>query len=230
MFLEINTTHEILLALGFTAAFGFMFFLSELIYSKTKVDAEVTRKFIHISCGTIAMLVPYFKPHIFTMVTLGILFSMLTYYMMRKGLLPSVNSVKRHTIGSVLYPLGIICCAIFGMKDDYRLYFFIPLSTLIYSDTVAALIGLNFPIKKFSVMGFTKSIGGSIGFFISALIISIGFCIYFLPEANTSRLIMFSVVFALGTTFIEMMSVDGWDDVTVPLASFMILLAGGVYG
>ena len=72
MILEINPTHEIFIALAFTAAFGLMFFISEIIYIKFKTDPELTRKFIHISCGSIAMLVPWVRPHIYTIIILGL--------------------------------------------------------------------------------------------------------------------------------------------------------------
>ncbi|MCX6188270.1 MAG: hypothetical protein NTW54_01440 [Bacteroidetes bacterium] len=228
MLLEINITHEILLALGFTAAFGLMFFFSELIYTKLKVDVEMTRKFIHVTCGSIAMLIPFLRPQVFTMISLGVLFSLLTFYMMRKGLLPSVNAVKRHTIGSILYPLGIICCALCGLRDDYRVYFFIPLSTLVFSDTVAALVGINYPLKKFTVKGFSKSVGGSLGFFTSAFILCFCFLCYFNPGLSSMQLFVYSLQFGLGTAFIEMISVDGWDDITVPVSSYLILLMLGV--
>ena len=98
MLLSINITRELLIAGGFTAAFGLMFFISEMIYAKLKVDAEVTRKFIHISCGTIAMLVPIFMPSPYTIIILGCFFSILTAYMLSKGLLPSVYSIGQFNL------------------------------------------------------------------------------------------------------------------------------------
>ena len=163
---QVSIVHELWIALAFTGAFGLMFLISELVYSKFRVDAEITRKFIHLSCGSIAMLVPLVRPHLYTIIILGVFFSCLTFYMLRKGLLPSVHGVKRQSIGSVLFPLGIVLCTIFGLMDNYRLYFFIPMSMLIFSDSVAAFAGINFPIRKFRIMGFSKSLGGSLGFFI----------------------------------------------------------------
>lgn len=224
MLLSINITHELLIAGGFTAAFGLMFFISEMIYSKLKVDAEVTRKFIHISCGTIAMLVPLFMPSPYTIIILGCFFSILTAYMLHKGLLPSVHAVKRHSIGSVLFPLGIVVCAVFGMLDNYQCFFYIPLTNLIYSDTVAAMVGINFPIRKFSILGFNKSIGGSLGFFMSAMIIATGFLSYFKPEFGLGMCFGIGMLFGICTAIIEMISVDGWDDLSVPIGSFLLLL------
>ncbi len=224
MLLSINITRELLIAGGFTAAFGLMFFISEMIYAKLKVDAEVTRKFIHISCGTIAMLVPIFMPSPYTIIILGCFFSILTAYMLSKGLLPSVHAVKRHSIGSVLFPLGIVACAVFGMVDNYQYYFYIPLANLIYSDTVAAMVGINYPIQKFSIRGFNKSIGGSLGFFTSAMLIATGFLYYFKPEFGMGMCFGIGVLFGICTAIIEMFSVDGWDDLSVPIGSFLLLL------
>lgn len=219
----VSLTHELMLALSYTAAFGLMFLISELIYAKWRVDAELTRKFIHLSCGIIAITVPIVQPHVYTIIILGIAFSLLTYYMLRNGLLPSVHAVKRHTIGSVLYPLGIVICVIFGMKDDYGIYFYLPMCNLVFSDTVAAIVGINFPLKKFSVGGFGKSIGGSIGFFSTAFFGCYFLSAYFTPEASISSLLAKSLIFASVTMAIEMLSVDGWDDLSVPASSFLVL-------
>jgi phytol kinase len=220
---EINIIHEIIIALGFTMAFGLMFFLSEMMYLKLRLDAEITRKFIHVSCGSIALMIPIIRPHLYTIIILGMLFSLLTFYMLRRGLLPSVNNVKRHTIGSILYPLGIVLCTLFGMMDNYRIYFFIPICTLIFSDTIAAMVGFNYPIRKFKIMGFTKSIGGSIGFFVSAFAICFILSSLFIKSPDWQLLLTDSVSIAMATAFIEMISVDGWDDVTIPVTSFLML-------
>ncbi len=227
MSIEFDFKHEVLLSLGFTFAFGTMFLVSELMYKRYQLNAELTRKFIHISCGCIALLIPIFHPHLATIVALGTVFSILTWLMLRKGQLPSVHAVDRISIGSVLYPLGIVACTIFGLRDNYQICFFIPLTTLVFSDTVAAAVGINTPLKKFKIMGFTKSIGGCLGFFLSSLIIYWGIQMYFLSPLTSSLLIQQGLIFAALTTVVEMLSVNGWDDLSVPTISFAILLAFG---
>lgn len=206
--------HELILAAGFTAAFGMMFFVSELLYSKLKVEAEFTRKFIHISCGSIAMMVAVFQVHVITICCLGIFFSVLTGFMLSKGLLPSVHAVKRRSIGSVLYPIGILLGVIFGMRSDYGATFFIPMGILVFSDTVAALAGIRFPVVKYKVMGFSKSLGGSTGFLLTSLAVILiyqSISVHFLPLPCIVTILLVS-------TIAEALSVNGWDDLSVPLS------------
>jgi phytol kinase len=229
MILEINVGHEIILAAGFTAAFGLMFLAAEIIYAKMKLHAEITRKFIHITCGVIAMFVPYFRPHLYTIVILGIFFTLLTYYLLRKGLLPSVHAVERKSIGSVLFPVGIVLCVLFGIQDDFKVYFFVPMGIMIFSDTIAALVGMNFPLRKYSISGYTKSIGGSLGFLVSALLICYGCCHYFIPGIGTQKLVLTSLALGAVTTLAEMVGTNGWDDIAVPVSGFAVLWMAGPY-
>jgi phytol kinase len=200
-----------------------MFLISEVIYLKLKVNAEITRKFIHISCGSIAMLVPLVRPHLYTIISLGIFFSILTYFMLRRGLLPSVHAVSRKSIGSVLFPIAVVLCVLFGLMDDYKIYFFLPISIMIFSDTVAAMIGINYPIRKYKIMGYTKSIGGSFGFFASAFLISVFVNSKFSVGYDWAVLISYGFIIAMVSTLVEFISIDGWDDLNVPIATFFSL-------
>ena len=86
------------------------------------------------------------------------------------------------------------------------------------------MVGINYPIQKFSIRGFNKSIGGSLGFFTSAMLIATGFLYYFKPECGMGMCFGIGVLFGICTAIIEMFSVDGWDDLSVPIGSFLLLL------
>jgi phytol kinase len=227
---EINYSHEILMASGFTAGFGLMFAISEFIYSRFKIDAEYTRKFVHISCGSIAMLVAVVQVHVLTIALLGVVFALLTWYMLSHDLLPSVHAVARHSIGSILFPIGVVVCVIFGRLTAYGITFFVPLATMLYCDTIAALVGVNYPLRKYRIFSHTKSLGGSIGFFVSAFLVYILFYNYFIPEQTLyapDHRIGKGLLFAITTTMVEFFSVDGWDDFTIPFAAMGILWLTG---
>jgi phytol kinase len=219
---EFNLARELLIATSFTIAFGLVFLLSEFVYKRYQVNVEYTRKLVHIGCGSIAMLLAIVQVHFVTIISLGIVFTILVWYMMKKKLLESVHAVKRKTYGSILFPSGVIACVIAGLKTDYGITFFIPLATMIYSDTIAAIVGVNYPLRQYKVLGYIKSVGGSVAFLVSAVIIFLS-VIALLPSALNIHIVSAAIAFAFLTTVVEAISVKGWDDLTIPLASILFL-------
>jgi phytol kinase len=219
---DFNLLHELGLALLFTTAFGLIFLVSEVIYNRYKWNPEYTRKIVHIGCGTIAMAIAIVHVHMYTIIALGILFTLLVWYMLKNNLLPSVHSVNRKTYGSVLFPSGVIACVIAGGGNSYGLIFFIPLATMIYSDTLAAVVGVNYPVKTYKVFGHLKSIGGSAAFLISAFLVYIVVIFFFKGNISTGDLLK-AILFSIIITIIEAISVRGLDDLTIPLASIAFL-------
>ena len=92
---------------------GFMFLL-EYFYKRTKTDPEYTRKLSHVvSSLSCAFFLLFIESHWYILFV-GLFFFVLLYFSMKKGLFKSINSVKRKTAGSYLFPISIYIVFVFS--------------------------------------------------------------------------------------------------------------------
>jgi phytol kinase len=210
-----NLTAYILLSLSFL----FLFFLGEILLKYFKVAPEYSRKFVHITSGILACAFPFcFNSHWWVM---GICFSFLLLLYLSKtfNFLKGINSVERKTYGSILYPIAIYLCFILNQllekyPGQYPFYFSSVLIMAI-SDPLAALIGRKYPLHRFMKIVNGKSIGGSLAFFISALIISFSFL-------NIDNKIFICLTISLLSTIVELFCSKGFDNIFVPLSCYLV--------
>src|SRR5215212_6655272 len=101
---------ELLKIVSVAAAFLALFGLSELIHRKTDTETEITRKMVHVLGGIICVLFPFLFSKVWPVLVLAILFLSIIWFSKKKGYLPSIHNVNRHTQGSYLYPMVILFC------------------------------------------------------------------------------------------------------------------------
>lgn len=86
-------------------------------------------------------------------------------------------------------------------------------------DGLAAVIGKNIKSKEYKIGNTTKTLLGSLTMFlISFIIFAIFLCYY-----NVNLWIVKSIVTAIAITILEAISIKGTDNITVPLASSLIV-------
>ena len=95
--------------------------------------------------------------------------------------------------------------------------FYIPLLILTFSDPLAAIVGKNYPIKRFTINPESKSWGGSGAFLISAFFITY----LLLPTENRS--IALAVIIAIATMQAESWSKKGLDNFFIPITAMAVL-------
>lgn len=202
------------------AVFLLLFALSELIYRQAKPETEITRKMVHFVAGVICLTFPFIFISIWPVAALGVAFLAIMYFSKKKGYLPSIHNVKRKTQGSYLYPLAIFLCFWAEFSQNNILYYFIPVCILSVSDPLAAFTGKLAPYGKYTFWGETKTIAGSLAFFISALTVSY-FCFNYFAEKPVQWLAI--GIIALSTTFAEALGRRGEDNLWIPLTAIAVL-------
>src|SRR5688572_23930019 len=78
--------------------------ITEFLYRRFKIPAEVSRKFLHVSGGLICLLLPvFFSSHwwVLMLALLSFLLLLVTYL---KDMLHSIHKTKRYSIGSIIFP------------------------------------------------------------------------------------------------------------------------------
>jgi dolichol kinase len=189
-----------------------LFGITDLLYHKFKVDVEHTRKIVHIATGAIALTFPIYTKEFWHIAVLCGSFLLLMAASEKFSWFKSITAVERKSYGSWLFALIVLVCFYIQKEQQHSAYYFMPILVLSISDPIAALVGKKLNFIPLRVFGSIKTIGGSLGFFVS--------CFAILGIANLSYddFTLWSIfAMTLAATLAEFLSIKGWDNLTIPL-------------
>lgn len=217
-----NTTilNTILLSLLFLALFG----IAELLYHVFKIDAELTRKFVHVGTGLLTLLFPLMLNNQWFVLLLCSIFAVILIASLRFNLLPSINAINRPSVGSIAYPVAVyVCYLAYDHFGHQKIYFYLPVLILAICDPIAAIAGKKWPLGKFNVGKENKTIVGSSMFFISAFIITLILLRLLLNNISMLKIILSAILISLVATVAEALCKKGYDNIAIPLAVLISL-------
>jgi dolichol kinase len=201
-------------------------FVSESIYKKFNLRAETTRKIVHTSVGILTLLFPFIFDNYLPVAIICIIFLLVAWLSKQFKFLNSINDIFRKSYGSIMDPIiafilflgydfvGTICCD----TPQYVLYV-LPMLIGAFCDPIAASIGRRYPLIKTIN---TKSLGGFSAFVISAVLISIGCFLIFIPTMTLNEMIKVSVGIAVVGAISETATNKGLDNFVIPLSTFVM--------
>jgi phytol kinase len=195
--------------------------IAELMHRSFKLPSELSRKFLHVSGGLMCLLLPrFFTSHwwILALSSLSFLLLLFTYL---NNMLRSVHKTKRHSIGSVIFPIPVYLCFLSASLLDNSLFFYIPVSLLTISDTAAEISGNRWGHKSKQFFNGQKTLAGTLAFFITALGVCFGwlFCFKF----PVQHIVLATLLLSMTTALAEVFTLKGWDNLTVPVIADIIL-------
>lgn len=213
--MEQNVTNTLILA----GCYLVLFALGELLYHVCKVKVEITRKFVHIGTGLLALLFPLMLDDHWWVLLLCASFAMILICSLRFGLLKSINAIDRKSIGSLAYPVAVYGCYLtYSYHHHQYIFYYLPVMVLAISDPLAALSGKKWPLGPYRIAGANKTWMGSVVFFVSAFLITLIIWRYlYISDMDTAKVLSF-VFIALLACIAEAVSRDGYDNVTIPFA------------
>ena len=214
-----NLLHTIYLA----GAFLVLFTIAEIIYHKLKVKAEHTRKYVHIITGLLTMLFPPLLDNHWYVLGLCGSFFIILVSSIHFNLLKSINAVDRETKGSLLYPIIVYVCYIAFTEYNQMMFYYIPILILAICDPIAAVVGRRWPAGHYTTFGYTKTLSGSLGFFIAAILLSFILILSF-EEMSLLTVIITSGSVALITVIAESITHKGYDNLSIPLSALLVLI------
>lgn len=197
--------------------FLLLFGLAELLYYVFKLKAELTRKFVHFNTGFITLLFPSLIDNHWYVLLLCASFAVLLVSSKRFGFLKSINAIDRKSSGSLLYPIVVYGCYLLYDYFQSEIFYFIPILSLAVADPIAALVGKKWPLGKYTIFGYSKTLSGSGAFFLFAFV-STGI-VGWLQGLQSTILFTLAISVALATTVAEAVSHRGLDNLTIPLAA-----------
>lgn len=213
--------HTLILA----AAYLVLFICAELLYHKCAVKVELTRKFVHIITGLLALLFPILLGNHWLVLFLCASFALILVVSLKFKFLPSINAIERESVGSLAYPLAVYLCYLaYDYHQQQYIYYYLPIIILAVCDPIAALTGKKWPLGKYSIGKESKTLMGSTMFFLSTLILVVNFTYNSVGFSSTQQIILSALIIGFLSSFTEAISKKGWDNLTIPISVLVGLM------
>ena len=209
----VRTKEPMIEILLYSAAYLVLFGCTELLYHRFSVQAEVTRKIVHVSTGLIALSFPVFLQHFWQVCLLCLSFLLLLAVSEKFNWFKSITAVERKSYGSWLFALIVLLCFWVYKQYSNPSFYFLPLLILSICDPLAAYVGKKTQWRPLQIWGSTKTVGGSLAFLVSSFIITLVFVHY----GYFTGSIVSALLVSCAATVAELVSTKGWDNLTIPL-------------
>lgn len=202
------------------------------------------RKIVHLFAGLIVLIVPFFIMPLYA-VFIALSLAIVVYFSSRDSsvkqlqeLYESIGEEAEEKVGRLegpfFYSVSItVLIAIFVLFAPDRLYFPIcGILIMIISDTFASVVGKKYGKIKLAIgyTGSERTLEGSLTFFVSAFMLCFAAFSFFglLNPINQHALtfktvISYSFITSGAGTIIELLSPSTLDDLTVPIATTMVI-------
>ena len=214
-------TKMILVFIGFIM---FFLLLNKLEKSET-LNSELIRKILHIGSGFGGLALPFIFEKKSSVMILGVIFlAVLISIRLIKNRISGFRKVletkNRKTFGDIYFIISILGLWIVSSED--KIMYSLPLIILMFSDAFAALIGEFYSKYKFDTGFGTKSVEGSVTFFLTTYFICINFFLFFSNIKNIN-IVLISLLLSILAMILEMISWNGLDNIFVPLFVYLFL-------
>ena len=211
---------ELVHAVATGAIFLTVFAAAELWRRYGDPPVEWTRKLVHVAGGLIAAVFPWLFTSVWTIIGLTAAFVAILGATRRFGLLQSVHGVVRHSRGWLWFPVSI--GVIYAIAGDQPVFYLISILTLVVADAAAAILGTAYGRTTFSAERDRRSVEGSVVFFVATFLL-VHLPLLLLGGVEPLLSVLVALQIALIVAMIEAVSLEGNDNLLVPLATFFLL-------
>ncbi len=195
---------------------GFVLWSAKLF---TRFGEEASRKYSHIMLCNWWLIVMYFFDNLLLACIAPASFVLINYLSIKKNLIKTIERKEQDGFGTVYYAIALLVITIlcYGVFHNPELGL-VGIFVMGYADGFAAIIGKNIKSKQFQIGNTTKSVAGCITMFVfTALIFGI-----FLASNAISLWAIKTIGIAILLTIIEMVSIKGTDNLTVPIIATLL--------
>lgn len=187
-------------------------------------STEFTRKLIHISVGMWAFGTVLLFRHWYFAIIPPLSFVVLNYISYRREIFKSVEMGEKGNLGTVYFPISfaIVLC-LFWDRPNLLVASLMPMT---WGDALAAVLGRRYGQRKYSVLGSTRSVEGSLAMFFFSWLATF-LALLLLPLLGWQASLLYSLAVAVFATLVEALSPWHIDNLTVPLlcAALLYLIA-----
>ncbi|MBN1465599.1 DUF92 domain-containing protein [candidate division KSB1 bacterium] len=207
----------------FTVLLFLIVLIAELLRRTRGWPPETTRKIVHVVVGVMVATTPFVLHSMWPMVILGVLFAVIDFFAVRRGILNGMHGTRRHTYGTVFYPISFVILTV-TLWDNHKLILVTAMLIMAISDAVAAIVGER--AKKPIVLQLgpeTKSVQGSAAMLLTTFLLVIISCQAAVSlgyyDLSLARIVWIAAIVGIMAMASEVISMQGSDNLTVPLAS-----------
>ncbi len=206
------------LKVGIAALYlGIVVLTAELLNRLSPSPAEVTRKIVHIGAGQVVLFAWWLNIPGWIGAIAGVLAAMIAVISYRLPILPSLESVGRHSYGTLFYAIsmGLLVGGFFTLQ--LPVFAAIGILVMAWGDGCAALVGRRWGKHPYEVLGSTKSWEGSATMAMISFGVTLG--LLSIDQSFNGAFVVVALLVALLSTVLESFSRWGIDNFTVPVFS-----------
>jgi len=197
-------------------AVALILFAAEYLARKTKMHAELTRKFVHMMVGIFVAFWPFFLTwKEIEMLSIG--FFVVILLSIRYTIFTAIHTTPRRAVGEISFAMVI---GFLALLSSSKYIFMASMLCLGIGDAMAAIIGLlKGDNNQYKVFGKTKSIAGTSAFFVCAVLVMV----LYVALSDSNGGFMTLVLVPLLATATENVAVNGTDNLIMPLLIALVL-------
>ena len=211
-----------LYALFILFAFLLLVVIAHLLHTKLQVPVDSSRKFLHITGGLLTLCMPLILPTHWWVLGLCLLAFFLLLFTYLLNYLQGIHGTKRKSIGSIIFPIPVYVCFLCSEIWNSNLLFYLPICLLTLADPIAEWGGKKWGHLTISFFNHQKTLAGTMCFAIAAFVLSLSISIAY--NKTPTEILMTSITVPVVSSLSELFSLKGWDNITVPISSLLILL------
>lgn len=209
------------LAVALLAVLGALY----LVAQRRPMSGELSRKVTHVALGLATLSFPWlfhdpWPPIVLASAAITVMFAMRKIPWLRDRFGTLVSGVGRESRGDLYFPIAAV--SLFLLARGNAVLFVIPVLTLTLADAVAAAIGLRYGRLHFATTDGTKSLEGSIAFFMIAFLATHIPLLLFTSIARVDSLLI-GTTFGVLVMLLEAVAWRGLDNLFIPLGGYLVL-------
>ncbi|MBK1830213.1 hypothetical protein JIN77_05730 [Verrucomicrobiaceae bacterium R5-34] len=192
--------------------------------SREIISGELARKSVHVGMGLLCLSFPWLFDSVLAVQALAAVavLSLLVVRIskLRQSVGSALFSVERLSVGELLFPIAVAW--LFTLGWDRPVLYAISLLLLTLADTAGALAGSKYGKKFYRTIAATKSLEGSLAFFVTAFICT-ALPLFCFTDLTWGLIVFLSLTVALFTMAVEGASGHGLDNLLIPIGAFLLL-------
>lgn len=190
--------------------------LNEYWWRRLKSHDEFSRKFVHVTVGTFVAFWPFFLTWR-QIELLSLAFAVIVGLSQKLKIFQAIHSVQRTTWGEMYFALAV---GITAFATHNKWIYMAAALEMALADGLAAIVGQRFGnSNRYTILGHTKSVAGTSTFFVTSVLILIAYSHYSGAQLGP----LFIIILSLLASLAENASVEGLDNLVVPLMVTLFL-------
>jgi dolichol kinase len=181
---------------------------------------EHTRKLVHLGGGVACLFFPFLIESPWVVLAMALPLTLLFVAGSKLGFLKSLHGVARKSRGAEYYPLAVFL--VFVLTRGRPWLYLAAVLVLAVADAFAALIGSRYGVVRYEVEDETKSLEGSLVFLVIAFL-AIHLPVLLMTDLPRPVCVLAALLVAALVTGFEAISLEGADNLFVPVAVVVIL-------